>query len=230
VQTHPLVTGTSTTPSYVPAKNFSLALVETLRDGSKAPLFSQAERTISALPPGDLRKTLLAFVESAGGDLDAFRTQVEQWFDHEMDRVAGAYKRVSQYMMLFLGLLIAVALNVDSVRVASTLWQTPDLRNTLAQSAAQAVQKQPAATGTDISHTLGQVKSYYDQVAATNVPLGWTKGTRTVTPATIGGWVITALAIGLGAPFWFALLQSLVNMRSAGPAPKSSNDNDGAKK
>jgi hypothetical protein len=63
--------------TYVPSRNFSLALLETLRDGSKAPLFSQAERTISALPDGDLKTTLSAFLESAGGDLDAFRTQLE---------------------------------------------------------------------------------------------------------------------------------------------------------
>jgi hypothetical protein len=231
VQSHPLMRGTpSAVPSYVPANNFSMALLETLRDSSKAPLFTQAERTISALPDGDLKKTLSLFVESAGGDLDAFRTQLEQWFDDAMDRVAGVYKRMSQYAMIFLGVLIAVALNVDSIRVASTLWETPALRSTLAQSAAQAVQKQPlAAPGSDnISQTLDQIKNYYAQVEATNIPFGWTHETRKISLTTVGGWAITAAAVGLGAPFWFALLQNLVNMRAAGPKPKSSNNGDGS--
>lgn len=35
----------------------------------------------------------------------------------------------------------------------------------------------------------------------------------------IPGWIITALAISLGAPFWFDLLSRLVNMRNAGRRP-----------
>ena len=97
VQTHPLMRNVPTTlPSYVPARNFSLALLETLRDGSKTPLFSQAERTVAALPEGDLKKTLSLFLEDAGGDLDAFRAHLEHWFDDAMDRVSGIYTRLSQ--------------------------------------------------------------------------------------------------------------------------------------
>jgi hypothetical protein len=33
------------------------------------------------------------------------------------------------------------------------------------------------------------------------------------------GWVITALAISLGAPFWFDLLQKLLRLRSSGQRP-----------
>ena len=36
----------------------------------------------------------------------------------------------------------------------------------------------------------------------------------------LGGWVLTALAISLGAPFWFDLLNKLINIRSAGNAPE----------
>ena len=232
VQTHPLMQGTpSATPSYVPAKNFSLALLETLRDGSKAPLFTQAERTISALPDGDLKKTLSAFVESAGGDLDAFRTRLEQWFDDAMDRVGGVYKRMSQYAMIVLGVLIAVALNVDTARVARTLWETPALSSAIADQAAQAVKQQPP--GSDKSNDAASMKDVlktYQDLQETQIPLGWTanNGWKDVTAMTIGGWAVTAAAVGLGAPFWFALLQSLVNMRSAGPKPKSSNDGDGS--
>ena len=33
------------------------------------------------------------------------------------------------------------------------------------------------------------------------------------------GWLITGLAVALGAPFWFDLLNKLVNLRGAGPRP-----------
>jgi hypothetical protein len=33
------------------------------------------------------------------------------------------------------------------------------------------------------------------------------------------GWIVTALAVSLGAPFWFDLLKKLVNIRSSGNQP-----------
>jgi hypothetical protein len=55
------------------------------------------------------------------------------------------------------------------------------------------------------------------------LPLGWTE-----LPATTEGWLyklaglfITIVAVSLGAPFWFELLNKLVNMRMSGAKPSS---------
>ena len=40
------------------------------------------------------------------------------------------------------------------------------------------------------------------------------------------GWVLTALAVSLGAPFWFDLLSRFVNIRSGGRPPKVEKDED----
>jgi hypothetical protein len=37
------------------------------------------------------------------------------------------------------------------------------------------------------------------------------------------GWIITALAVAQGAPFWFSLMSQLVNMRGAGVPPEQAN-------
>ncbi len=37
----------------------------------------------------------------------------------------------------------------------------------------------------------------------------------------IPGWLITALAISLGSPFWFDLLNRLINLRNAGKRPEN---------
>ncbi len=34
------------------------------------------------------------------------------------------------------------------------------------------------------------------------------------------GWLITALAISLGAPFWFDMLQKVISIRNAGVRPQ----------
>lgn len=47
------------------------------------------------------------------------------------------------------------------------------------------------------------------------LPLGWS----TFTPLSIFGWIVTASVL-FGAPFWFDLLQRLVNLRGTGPRPE----------
>ncbi|RFS19480.1 hypothetical protein DVR12_22870 [Chitinophaga silvatica] len=39
------------------------------------------------------------------------------------------------------------------------------------------------------------------------------------------GWLLTALAISMGAPFWFDLVSKLVQIRSTGPKPASADSN-----
>lgn len=220
VQTHPLLRSVpSSLPSYVPARNFSLAFLETLHDGSKAPIFSQAERTVAALPEGNLKKTLTAFLEDAGGDLDAFRAHLERWFDDAMDRLSGIYARLSQYVMLILGVVLAIGLNVDSIHVARTLWEAPAMRAAIVANATT----EAGTSGVDPKTGLPQAVG---QLAAQPMPFGWEFRAKTQEPnfswSTIPGWIISVAAIALGAPFWFSLLQNLVNMRNAGPKPKRS--------
>ena len=35
------------------------------------------------------------------------------------------------------------------------------------------------------------------------------------------GWLITAIAVSLGAPFWFGLMQNLLNLRSDTKPPRA---------
>jgi len=46
--------------------------------------------------------------------------------------------------------------------------------------------------------------------------------TSDITFFTLLGWLFTAIAVSLGAPYWFDLLNKLINMRNAGKAaPKT---------
>jgi hypothetical protein len=38
------------------------------------------------------------------------------------------------------------------------------------------------------------------------------------------GWIVSGLAISMGAPFWFELLGKMMNVRNTGPKPKSSTE------
>lgn len=160
-------------PSYVPAKNFSLALFEALKKDGSGPLFSRIEQGIAALPSGTARQSLMAFVSEAKGDVDALKKRVETWFDDGMDRVSGDYRRFSAYFTLAFGFLLAVVLNVDSIHLARSLWSDPALRAAVVVSAEKYVQENkdgPPAAAADPKATLGKARC---ELAALGLPIGW---------------------------------------------------------
>ncbi|HEY0393903.1 MAG TPA: hypothetical protein VGD01_05365 [Candidatus Elarobacter sp.] len=169
-----------------------------------------------------------ALLSQAGGDSDKFLAAVENWYDDHMDRVSGWYKRKSHTILIVIGLLLAVLFNVDSVRLYTGLSCNSALRGAAAIAAAK-VSKETATTtapGTaaDAAFVTGMLNA---------VPIGWPDTPLSCTPATLSqpqnaplylgtkllGFIITMLALSLGAPFWFDTLSRLTNVRAAGNKP-----------
>jgi hypothetical protein len=230
-------------PSYIAARNFSTALIDTLAAGSQSVAFADLQSKVAALPDGRVKQTLSALAAQAGNDLDRFRDSVEHWFDDAMDRVSGTYKRFANNFLLIFGMVVAVAFNVSTVAIADALWTQPELRakaadlaNQLdqakrAEAAAAAGQPQAdAATGAkpaaSSSKDLGVValKQFNDLA----LPIGWTGKAVDAIKASplvyLAGWLITGLAVAMGAPFWFDLLGNVLKLRAAGPKPKRADE------
>jgi hypothetical protein len=61
-----------------------------------------------------------------------------------------------------------------------------------------------------------------------DLPLGWkNKIFYDFEPLSIVGWLATVLAICLGAPFWFDILNKIANLRGTGPKPSTNPENSG---
>jgi hypothetical protein len=268
VSTHALIKDItpSDTPSYVPAANFALALIDTLRKGSAGTVAEDAEGSIASLPDGPAKEALSALFVDAKGDIDVFQKRIETWFDGAMDRVSGVYKRWTQYFALAAGVVIAVALNVSSISVAERLWNDPTLRDAAVRAAeafaaycdaeprptdcpkpTEASDAQPAPAASDpaqettqpppdqgttntaqaTAEKMQETKATYEEVQkqmmAIGYPIGWTESPRNWTSTqwmtAILGWLITGIAVSLGAPFWFGMLKTFLNIRGAGPNP-----------
>ncbi len=60
------------------------------------------------------------------------------------------------------------------------------------------------------------------------IPIGWGDGSVTWKAITshLPGWLLTALALSLGAPFWFDLLNKVVNVRHGIANPGTKKDVD----
>lgn len=240
VHGHPLVQGTSSSglPSYVSARSFSGALFDVLTQGLQAPVFSQIESSVAALPPCPARQSLSALLTQAGGDLDKLQASVETWYEDAMDRLSGDYKRFSHYFTLLLGLVVAVAFNVDSIHLAKSLWDDPTQRAAYVALATRYADQTLTPQKTDPQKRADamqvQAKQAAAALAALPGPIGWdVPEDRTFFGVLIDkvfarnwtgiwvvlGWIVTAFAVSLGAPFWFDTLQKLFNLRGSGPKP-----------
>src|SRR6266571_1635097 len=144
----PYSPGARTLPSYIPARNFALALMDLIGEGAAkgatgpgstspsegalANLRAAVEKN-TTLPP-NVKTALLTFVDASNNPTKV-RENIENWFDSSMDRVSGFYKRRSQLIVLLLGLGLSILLNVDSVALVRTLSTDRAMRDSLVAAA-----------------------------------------------------------------------------------------------
>src|SRR5262249_37724902 len=83
----------------------------------------------------ELASVLRVLAEEAAGNVERLRTALEQWFDDAMDRVSGWYKRWTQLWQLVIGLILAIALNINIVTIGLTLWNDIPLRTAIVAEA-----------------------------------------------------------------------------------------------
>lgn len=71
----------------------------------------------------------------------------------------------------------------------------------------------PEEAAEDAEDALGKIKGL-------NLPILWDKANANVTLNTAFGWLITFLALSLGAPFWFDALSRLARLKKTGVVPE----------
>jgi hypothetical protein len=195
-------------PSYIPSRNFALAVIDLEKTGADL--------------PGNVKQALQAFRRVAGDDVALLQQHIETWFNSSMDRVSGWYKRRSQWIVLVLGLAAAIAVNADCIEMAKRLSTDTNLRQSVERMAETAANANAAA---DKRPPIDRIKDDLSKLDGIGLPLGWGKPMPEWTEMIKlhwAGWLLTALAISLGAPFWFDILNKIMVIRSTvKPAEKS---------
>ena len=211
---------------------------------------------LKRLPEGHTKETLLVLVDKTRREVtaiehqaEAFRKNLEDWFNKAMERVGGWYKRWTQRVLLCLATLVVVASNADTVMLIERLSKDNVLRASIVAAAQDVVKAEPAA---DVSAqspaepestasitgagTTGSINLQRALNATENLelPVGWSLDphepgyfrTPELSQEYVGwafykifGLLISILAVTLGAPFWFDTLSKFVNLRSAGTPP-----------
>lgn len=284
-------------PSYIAGNDFTRVIVDLLTKEYKEAGESYAEQikeffsgtNHQGIPMDEeTYKFLKNMWAEAQGDLDRFKALLETWFDNTMERTTGWYKKYTQAILFFIGFVIAVTFNVDTISIAEKLKSDPKLREQIVQQADNFLKEHPTLsedlraaehkrdslsniavgknlpTANDSLQKDAQAKAARDTVAA-NDALNRLKiiearqndlrkqadsllkkdianvndilGLGYVNPWDCGslshtfcskegwrrtfGWALTAIAISLGAPFWFDLLNKLMQLRSAIKIPNA---------
>lgn len=212
-------------PSYIPARHFATALLDIAVRGpvldersssSDSPMLSvQAIRAnILNIESASVRRAILTAIDSANGDLEKARLNLQDWFDGSMDRVSGWYKRATQKILFIVSAVVVVGLNINTITIAEYLY-----RNDAARVALMA-RAEAAARDTTLKLNYGQALAALDSL---QIPIGWGVGQRSTVPSRgpmvdvlvlVAGLLATTLAGVLGAPFWFDMLNKVSVIRS----------------
>jgi hypothetical protein len=216
--------------SYIPPDTAALVLLDTLAPAAAAvakkiaadsdPSQEQlcaVKKRLTDLPDGKAKEWLADVIVDARGDLDKIRAHLEDAFNAVMDRATGWYKRRTQVILFVVALAVAAGLNADTINVADRLARDEAVR---AHVVAQAQKAGNADTNT--SPTAKDVEEQINTARGSGLPLGWAGenipnySTPAVILEKIAGLGITAIALLLGAPFWFDVLGRFARLRSSG--------------
>ena len=93
----------------------------------------------------------------------------------------------------------------------------------MASAPASAAASDPlATTQAKLQALKAQSASSLAAIDQLKLPFGWPQGFELCALLSVSkllGCLMTALAVALGAPFWFDTLQKFLNLRAAGPKP-----------
>jgi hypothetical protein len=213
-------------PSYIPANLFSMALVDTLvpADGGEPKSIEAVRTAVAKLPPGSARQMLLTLLSQANIDVVQARQAIESWYNDGMDRVAGWYKRKVQLILIILALLLTVATNTDTIVVVKALISSPALRASTVDAAQNYIHEHSTTATAQNDGTQKTIEDLRKQLQQLSLPVGWSQHPANWWSAVLG-WLLTTVAVSLGAPFWFDVLNKFMVVRSTvKPREKSQNE------
>ena len=166
--------------------------------------------------------------------ITVLKQEMESSFNSSMERASGVYKRNSKGVALLIGFTIAVIANADAFHMISRLSTDSALRNTIVSNAGQIViRNQENLKYVDIATLRSQTEEALSDIS---LPIGWTQvnlkqqvGSIPSRNANwlsffqfaraIPGWIISGIAIAMGAPFWLDLISKVSRVRNTGNKP-----------
>jgi hypothetical protein len=248
-------------PEYIPNPIFATAALEVImnagKEGADVPVdtmsIDQMKASMKSLGETNpelahVAHYLFPKMGSITEDIEAkiaeYRKNTEGWFNDVMSQTSSWYKVRAQWLAFWIGLSIAIIINIDTIYIAQKLWQEPTARAVIvAQAQAQVQSETPPenitfSTARSLNFPIGWTTTELDTTSCNQLDIinyqfvihsAGTCLSVTSLPALNNAWgilvklfgyLLTALAAMQGAPFWFDILRKLVGVKQQ-TAPSS---------
>ena len=181
---------------------------------------------------------VFAKIQTAEEKATEFKANAEGWFDESMTKASYWFKEKNNTISFFIGLVLALIINIDTIGITQQLWREPTLRQSLIAQAQNA----------DVEGEINSVAALEEKYEDLALPVGWTTETAdsladcgwlpgrnvqpgimkagqcemlTALPAMNDGWGWIAKFLGLlfsavaamqGAPFWYDMLKKILHI------------------
>lgn len=114
--------------------------------------------------------------------------KIQDWFNRANERASESFKRDMKRYSYFIGLLIAIIINVDTMYIATKLWEDPVLRSAVAETARsinldelqqqldeanEAINSDEDVELADITDSVAAAGRTLAQIQDARVPIGW---------------------------------------------------------
>jgi len=192
-----------------------------------------------------LKNVLWSLAYGAGNDVEKLTRAMSVWIDRSLTVLGDSYKRWAQIWSFGLGLAAAIGFNIDTIGAAQRLYADKEMRDSAVAAAESYVKSatpdaiatcpklDPEARKNDpkcapIQNLLAEMSKRDGSL--TKLPVGWASWKDfcdAIVPTSASllvrllGWILTALAISLGAPFWFDFLNRFINVRTTIRKPEA---------
>ena len=221
-------------PTEIGARKFASAVFDILTTGSKDDeRYKKIKDRIEQMQDSYMKTHLLKILESNTEELESIREKVESWFNDSMKDVTIWYRKRMRTFVSIVGIAMVGFFNADTIHVATTLWTDNDMREatvSAANSYSSSLESRLASESSDsaaatFTKTINQIEA---DISETKIlPIGWVSaqipGGKDFQGDPILFWMVKLLglimtlgAVSLGAPYWYGMMKSLLNLRFGG--------------
>lgn len=169
----------------------------------------------------------------------AVKQKIAEWYEELRAFVSFQYKRNSRLYLFYIGLLMAISLNIDTLHLIQRYWVDAELRSIVVSLAEKnlflennpkdgvnIIERMPASNFRNtLRFSQESLLAAQDKIEIlSTVPIGWKSADwnylrQSPSPAKtilfmFLGWVVTAMTLSFGAPFWYDVMRQLFQIKS----------------
>ncbi|MCG8373458.1 MAG: hypothetical protein MI700_08000 [Balneolales bacterium] len=163
-------------------------------------------------------------VENSLTKINATKDELINAYDVVIAQARNSYRKNIQINTFIIGLLITMVFNVDSISIFTELANDPKKAALIADQATQFIAMSDSVdiiknNTTDLDTLAIQLQTLTEEQIhhiSANLGVGWNfqEPGWGFQPLAILGWLITAIALSMGAPFWYENLRRVIDLKN----------------